>query len=64
MMRADSPAHADKYDWLLALHGAIENQHDLVPQGVINKLLEVGIIQPRASTASMGESTAIERPEV
>lgn len=63
MMRADSPSHADKYDWLLALHDAIGNQHDLIPLSVINKLLELGIIEPRTSTASIGESAAIERPE-
>ncbi|HTW71116.1 MAG TPA: hypothetical protein VME47_14595 [Acetobacteraceae bacterium] len=47
MMRAESPANTDKYDWLLALHQAVENQHDLVPPNVVTKLLELKVIVRR-----------------
>jgi hypothetical protein len=46
-MRADSPTNVDKYDWLLALHRAIEAQHDLVPPDVIERLIGLGVIKQR-----------------
>jgi hypothetical protein len=40
----DSPGYQDKYRWLLALHEAISQQHNLVPSQVVEELLKMGII--------------------
>jgi hypothetical protein len=50
-MRDDSPANVDKYEWLLALHRAIEAQHDLVPQDVIDRCLALGFIAERPASS-------------
>jgi hypothetical protein len=47
VMKESSPANVDKYDWLMALHRAIESQHDLVPFDVIERCLAQGIITRR-----------------
>ncbi|HVV94829.1 MAG TPA: hypothetical protein VHD15_15565 [Hyphomicrobiales bacterium] len=47
-----SPGHEEKYQWLLALHEAIANQHDLVPWGVVERLIKMGVISRRTEFPS------------
>jgi hypothetical protein len=38
------PAHKDKYLWFLALHQAVTERHQLVPKGLIDRLVREGVI--------------------
>lgn len=39
-----NPAHKDKYLWFLALHQAVTERHQLVPKGLIDRLVREGLI--------------------
>jgi hypothetical protein len=45
-LKAGSPGHEAKYDWLLSLHAAVEAQEILVPEAAVNTMLEMGVIGP------------------
>ena len=42
-----SPAHRDKYLWFIALHDAVNNNEELVPLPVIERLVNEGVLMKR-----------------
>lgn len=45
-MKSISPEHSAKYDWFLSLGEAVSEQQTLTPKDALDKLLELGIIEP------------------
>lgn len=39
------PVHKDKYLWFIALHQAVTNRHQLVPQEIFEKLIQSGVVK-------------------
>jgi hypothetical protein len=50
-MLAEAPQHAEKYEWFLALADAVEGNDVLVPQEIVDELLEKGILAPIGAPA-------------
>jgi hypothetical protein len=44
-LMTQSPAHRDKYLWFLALHEAVSNDEELVPQPVLARFLREGVLK-------------------
>jgi hypothetical protein len=45
-LMAESPAHADKYRWFLSLYDAVEQNYPLIPQDVLQRFIDAGILRP------------------
>ncbi len=43
-----SPSHKDKYLWFLALHKAVEQQEELMPHAVLQRLIDAGLLRKRS----------------
>jgi hypothetical protein len=50
------PEHAKKYNWFLDLTMAVDNDESLIPEAVLNELLQKGILVPKASDPSSAAS--------
>lgn len=44
-LRKQLPAHKSKYDWFLELADAIRRDESLVPQAMLTRMLELGILR-------------------
>ncbi|UPG88189.1 hypothetical protein L2Y96_12240 [Luteibacter aegosomaticola] len=43
-LMASNPAHKEKYLWFLALHQAVTERRQLVPKGLIDRLVREGVV--------------------
>jgi hypothetical protein len=49
------PEHAKKYNWFLDLTTAVDNDESLIPEAVLNELLQKGILVSKISGSSSAE---------
>lgn len=49
------PEHAKKYNWFLDLTTAVDNDESLIPEAILNELLQTGILVPKTFEPSSAE---------
>jgi hypothetical protein len=45
-LRRGHPEHSQKYDWFLSLYDDVSRNEILIPEPVLQRLLDTGVIEP------------------